>query len=229
MAHRPAGGVGPLQGRRQDRQSAFSQDGSEEGESGEGGAAAVLRHLQRWGLRAGGQALAGRKAGGVNEAGSRLKKVPLDADHSRREDAREDRRARRDGAADRGSPRGRPPPIFHVPAFRQDGLPGRGQWWPQVGGVSWAAPVFRHLANRANLDGSVFAASRIHGGSLPSRYAAGRAQRPDNHWGGGFGLEAAHKMQLKYIWPLLGLKFEPVCLFLVHFEFKCVHKLHVHV
>lgn len=35
MVDRPAGGVRPLQSRGQNRKTAFSQDGSEEGESGE--------------------------------------------------------------------------------------------------------------------------------------------------------------------------------------------------
>lgn len=52
--NRPAGGVRSLQHRRQNRKTAFSQDGSEEGESGEGRPVP-----ERRGLRTGGQALAG--------------------------------------------------------------------------------------------------------------------------------------------------------------------------
>lgn len=52
--NRPAGGIRPLQSRGQNRKTAFSEDGSEEGESGERGAVPG-----RLGTDRRGQALAG--------------------------------------------------------------------------------------------------------------------------------------------------------------------------
>lgn len=181
--HGPAGGVRPLQARGQDGQAAFSQDGGEEGEAGEGGPPAVRWLGRRGGLRAGGggggQALAGGEAGGVNEAGAGLQEVPPDPHHGGGEDPREDGGAGGDGAAEGGSPHGGPPPVSPVPALRQDGVPGRGQRRPQVGAVGRAAPLFPRRPTPANLGepgAPVSVAGRVCGSAPPRRGAAERAR-----------------------------------------------------
>lgn len=139
---RPAGGVGPLQSGSQDRKTAFSQDGGEEGEPGERGPVPGGRGLGAGGGR---EALTGGEAGlrDVHQAGAGRQKVPLDGDNSGGEDAREDRGAGGDSAAE-SSDGGRlhgGPAALSVRALGQDGLSGGGRGGEQVCCVCGARSV----------------------------------------------------------------------------------------
>ena len=205
---RPAGGVRPLQSSRQDRKAAFSQDGSEEGESGERRPVPGRRGL---GTDRGGQTLARWETGlrEVNQTRARRQKVPLDLDDCGGKDAREDGRAGRDSAAE-GDRRGDRGNLSSGPApLREDGLSGWSRGGEHVSRVCGARSVLWQSIckeTRANLSMSgsvgtrppgnvpVFISSCFHRG-CPGSDVVGRILRPSGDWRRGFGLREAHEIR----------------------------------